>query len=202
MMNRKYEYLCTCSLHNFPHVFNSVWGEEGVSNRSSAGFRQILSSILTHKYSIRKGYENGQYVILVIDKSNGKRSSHEKIRQHLHSTVFVWHTTMVFPNHFISTCMNAENTMIEFFVMLIDKVLKNHPLPPTASDKKLPENLAWAVAVDRLMCLHCKNFKQIFPEKEQRDHSHIQVSVSDLYLPTIGLPILLQLNRLTDRENI
>jgi hypothetical protein len=52
--------------------------------------------------------------------------------------------------------MNAENTMTEFF-MLIDKVLKNHPLPPTASDKKLPESLAWAGAVGRPMCLHCKD---------------------------------------------
>jgi hypothetical protein len=37
--------------------------------------------------------------------------------------------------------------------------------------------------------------KQIFPEKELRDHSpnfHIHVFVSDLYISTIGLPILLQ----------
>jgi hypothetical protein len=37
--------------------------------------------------------------------------------------------------------------------------------------------------------------KQIFPEKELRGHSpnfHIHVSVSDLYIPTIDLPILLQ----------
>jgi hypothetical protein len=40
-----------------------------------------------------------------------------------------------------------------------------------------------------------KNLKQIFPEKELRVHSpnfHIHVSVSDLYIPTIELPILLQ----------
>jgi hypothetical protein len=37
--------------------------------------------------------------------------------------------------------------------------------------------------------------KQIFPEKELRGHSpnlHIPVSVSDLYIPTIALHILLQ----------
>ncbi len=40
-----------------------------------------------------------------------------------------------------------------------------------------------------------KNWKQIFTEKELRGHSphfHIHVSVSDLYIPTIDLPILLQ----------
>jgi hypothetical protein len=43
-----------------------------------------------------------------------------------------------------------------------------------------------------------KNSKQKFPEKELRDHnpnSYIHVSVSHLYIPTIGLPILLQENR-------
>jgi hypothetical protein len=47
---------------------------------------------------------------------------------------------------------------------------------------------------------HCKdtipkNLKQIFPEKELCGLSanfHIHVSVSDLYIPMIGLPILLQ----------
>jgi hypothetical protein len=37
--------------------------------------------------------------------------------------------------------------------------------------------------------------KQIFPEKEYRGLSpnfHIHASVSDLYFPTIGLPILLE----------
>jgi hypothetical protein len=33
-------------------------------------------------------------------------------------------------------------------------------------------------------------------------NSHIHVSVSDLYIPTIGRPILLQENRWTDSENI
>ncbi len=40
-----------------------------------------------------------------------------------------------------------------------------------------------------------KNSKKIFPEKELRGLSpnfHIHVPVSDLYIPTIGLPILLQ----------
>jgi hypothetical protein len=45
----------------------------------------------------------------------------------------------------------------------------------------------------------------MFPEKELRSlspNSYINVSVSDLYIPTIGLPILLQENRWTDRGNI
>jgi hypothetical protein len=40
-----------------------------------------------------------------------------------------------------------------------------------------------------------ENWKQIFPEKELRGQSpnfHIHVCVSDLYIPAIGLPILLQ----------
>ena len=40
-----------------------------------------------------------------------------------------------------------------------------------------------------------ENCKQIFPEKALRSHSpniHIHVSVSDLFIPTIDLPILLQ----------
>jgi hypothetical protein len=40
-----------------------------------------------------------------------------------------------------------------------------------------------------------ENSKQIFPEKELCGHSpnfYIHVSVSDLYVPTIDLPILLQ----------
>ncbi len=40
---------------------------------------------------------------------------------------------------------------------------------------------------------NAKNLKQIFPEKELLGHSHNfhnHVSVSDLYIPTIDLPIL------------
>jgi hypothetical protein len=50
-----------------------------------------------------------------------------------------------------------------------------------------------------------ENSKQIFPEKKLRRLSpnfHIHVSVSNLYIPTIGLPILLQENLLTDPGNI
>jgi hypothetical protein len=50
-----------------------------------------------------------------------------------------------------------------------------------------------------------ENSKQIFPEKEMRGHSpnfHIRVSVSDLYIPTMDLPILLKVNMWTDRENM
>jgi hypothetical protein len=47
--------------------------------------------------------------------------------------------------------------------------------------------------------VHCKEkfrkMKQIFPEKEYRGLSpnfHIHVSVSELYIPTMGLPLLLE----------
>ncbi len=52
------------------------------------------------------------------------------------------------------------------------------------------------------------NLKQIFPEKELRGHSsnsynHVSVgAIYILYIPTIGLPILLQENRWTNRGNI
>jgi hypothetical protein len=57
---------------------------------------------------------------------------------------------------------------------------------------------------------HCKDtipkiWKQIFPEKELRGLSpnfHIHVSVSELYIPMIGLPILLQEHMCTDPGNI
>ncbi len=54
--------------------------------------------------------------------------------------------------------------------------------------------------INRLLCVtlqrtNTENSKQIIPEKELRGHGsnfHIHVSVSDLYIPTIDLPILLQ----------
>jgi hypothetical protein len=56
---------------------------------------------------------------------------------------------------------------------------------------------------------HCKdnteNLKQIFPEEELHGcspSSYIHVSVSGLYIPLIGLPILLQEKRWTERGNI
>jgi hypothetical protein len=64
--------------------------------------------------------------------------------------------------------------------------------------------------VEELLCTalqitNTENSKQIFPEKELRGLSpnfHIHVSVSDLYIPTIGLPILLQENMWTDPGTI
>jgi hypothetical protein len=61
--------------------------------------------------------------------------------------------------------------------------------------KAMHENLSKRVAF-----LHCKepipqNREKNFQEKELRGHSpnfHIHVSMSDLYIPTIDLPILLQ----------
>ncbi len=42
---------------------------------------------------------------------------------------------------------------------------------------------------------NAENLKEIFPEKEYRGLSpnfHIHVSLSELYIPTMGLPILLE----------
>ncbi len=53
----------------------------------------------------------------------------------------------------------------------------------------------WSISLITLQRTNAENSKQIFPEKELRGHSpnfHIQVSVSDLYIPMIDLPILLQ----------
>jgi hypothetical protein len=50
-----------------------------------------------------------------------------------------------------------------------------------------------------------ENSKQIFPEKKLcglSPYFHIHVSVSDLYIPWIGLPVLLQENMWTDPGNI
>jgi hypothetical protein len=61
------------------------------------------------------------------------------------------------------------------------------------------------VAVATLQRHDTQNSKQIFPEKELCGLSlnfHIHVSLSDLYIPMIGLPILLQENMWTDPGNI
>ena len=50
-----------------------------------------------------------------------------------------------------------------------------------------------------------ENSSYVFPEKELRGlgpNFHIQVSVSDLYIPKIGPHIFLQQNRQTDPGNI
>ncbi len=53
--------------------------------------------------------------------------------------------------------------------------------------------------------MHCKEIEFMYlPEKELRILSpnfHIQVSVSDLYIPKFGPPIFLQQNRQTDQRN-
>jgi hypothetical protein len=59
--------------------------------------------------------------------------------------------------------------------------------------------------VDALQRYNTENPEQIFPGKELRGYGpnfYIHVSVSDLYIPLIGLPILLQENRWTERGNI
>jgi hypothetical protein len=51
------------------------------------------------------------------------------------------------------------------------------------------------IGFDALQRQNAEILKQIFPEKEYQGlnpNSHIHASVSDLYIPTIGLPILLE----------
>ncbi len=51
------------------------------------------------------------------------------------------------------------------------------------------------VEVSALQRQNAENLKQIFPEKDYRGLSpnfHIHVSVSELYIPTRGLPFLLE----------
>jgi hypothetical protein len=54
--------------------------------------------------------------------------------------------------------------------------------------------------------IHCKEISMYeFPEKELRGLSpnvNVHVSVSDLYIPSIGPPIFMQQNRQTDRGNM
>jgi hypothetical protein len=53
--------------------------------------------------------------------------------------------------------------------------------------------------------MHHRVYETNIPEKEVRSLSrnfHIHVSVSDLYIPTIGLPILLQENMWTDPVSV
>jgi hypothetical protein len=61
------------------------------------------------------------------------------------------------------------------------------------------------VALPTLERKNAENLKQIFPGKEYRGLSpnfHIHVSVSELYIPTMGLLFLLERNMWTDPGNI
>jgi hypothetical protein len=56
--------------------------------------------------------------------------------------------------------------------------------------------MCWGGALQRQ---NAENLKQIFPEKEYRGLSpnfHIHVSVSELYIPTLGLVLLEEICRL------
>ncbi len=61
------------------------------------------------------------------------------------------------------------------------------------SNGSLPEGVGSLLTA--LQIQNAENLKQIFPEKEYRRLSlniHIHVSVSELYIPTMGLPVLLE----------
>ena len=68
----------------------------------------------------------------------------------------------------------------------------------------MQSNTGWEGLVE-VFRVALQNSKHIFPEKELRGHSpnsYNHVSVCDLYIPTIGLHILLQKNRWTDHGDI
>jgi hypothetical protein len=77
------------------------------------------------------------------------------------------------------------------FVDLISKqeTAREYKKAHTRAEHILPRN---AYALQRR---NVENLKQIFPGKEYRGLSpncHIHVSVSELYIPTLGLPFLLE----------
>ncbi len=67
--------------------------------------------------------------------------------------------------------------------------------PPTQPSTSASGGLTLCSFEPALQWTNTENSKQIFPQKELRGHSpnfHIHLSVSDLYIPTIDLPTLLQ----------
>jgi hypothetical protein len=59
----------------------------------------------------------------------------------------------------------------------------------------IPEQRSQVIVTTTLQRQNTEILKQIFPEKEYHDLSpnfHIHASVSDLYIPPIDLPILLE----------
>ncbi len=70
-----------------------------------------------------------------------------------------------------------------------------HPPPPPPLPPPSPGLQVRQVTSYTAKTKNTKISKQIFPEKEYRGlgpNFHIHASVSDLYIPTIGLPILLE----------
>jgi hypothetical protein len=63
------------------------------------------------------------------------------------------------------------------------------------SSSRMLFSIFYMILLNALQRQNTEISKQIFPEKEYRGLSpnfHIHVSVSDLYIPRIGLPILLE----------
>jgi hypothetical protein len=65
-----------------------------------------------------------------------------------------------------------------------------------------PQDSIFAKSRMSLQRHNTENLKQIFPEKELRGPRPAFLSVSDLYIPTFGLPIRMQENMWTDPGNI
>ncbi len=90
---------------------------------------------------------------------------------------------MVFPSH-------GPNFVSE--LILIDTYINSLG---SSTDLRSVWHLTCAETWNALQRQNAENLKQIFPEKEYRGLSpnfHIHVSVSGLYIPTMGLPFLLE----------
>jgi hypothetical protein len=69
-----------------------------------------------------------------------------------------------------------------------------HPSAKLGTTPMRVETLAFGICA-ALQRQNAEILKQIFPEKEYRGLSpnfHVHVSVSELYIPTMGLPVLLE----------
>jgi hypothetical protein len=96
---------------------------------------------------------------------------------------------MVNNEHDINYCVSSER--IELFIE--DQPFSSYelapPLLPSVSKLSIP------LSVPALQRQNTEILKQIFPEKEYRGLSpnfHIHASLRDLYISTMGLPILLE----------
>jgi hypothetical protein len=87
-------------------------------------------------------------------------------------------------------------------------VMRTAPKPRLLRQSRSPQCYGYLASCPQFSALqrqNSENSKQIFTGKELRGYSpnsYIHVSVSDLYIPLIGLTILLQEYRWAERGNI
>ncbi len=109
----------------------------------------------------------------------------------------IWKMFILWDNHF-NSILHWLHARLFQRVFTIKIKLKGQ----TSQIRSSREWYHWPWLVRTSLCTaNTANSKQIIPEKELRGLSpsfHVHVSVSDLYIPTIGLPILLQENMWTE----